>query len=133
MAHPLAPLVALVRAIVFRIARLLSEALLLTGLVDPRWAKSRTVSLADVQPRSDAEQAALLELSVSRAPALADPCRRSLHPIDLYPGARRLQQPWGHTHAWLFGDESSDKRIVFVHGLTIPSVVCASLRSRLCG
>ena len=62
MANPLALLVGLIRSIVFRLARIFSEALLLSGLVDPRRAKSRTAGLADFRPSNPAEQAALLEL-----------------------------------------------------------------------
>lgn len=71
MANPLALLVALIRSIVFRFARILSEALLLSGLVDPRRAKSRTASLADFRPANAAQQAALIELCASTRLGLA--------------------------------------------------------------
>ncbi|KAG9286750.1 hypothetical protein G9A89_012300 [Geosiphon pyriformis] len=54
------------------------------------------------------------------------------YPPDFYPGGQYIHLPNGETRYWLFGSETG-KKVVFVHGMTIPSTVFKEIANAFAG
>ncbi|GAA94089.1 uncharacterized protein L969DRAFT_16307 [Mixia osmundae IAM 14324] len=54
------------------------------------------------------------------------------YPPDIFPGGRYVRLPAGQIRLWEFGQQEATKRIVFVHGLSIPSIIFESVAKALC-
>ncbi|KZT29514.1 alpha/beta-hydrolase [Neolentinus lepideus HHB14362 ss-1] len=54
----------------------------------------------------------------------------SIYPPDFYEGGDYVDLPYGRVRYWLFGSESG-KKIVFIHGFSIPSIVWKDVAPQL--
>jgi pimeloyl-ACP methyl ester carboxylesterase len=43
------------------------------------------------------------------------------YPSDALPGSRDVQSPWGSMRAYEWGEEESQRKVLFIHGLSTPS------------
>jgi len=53
-----------------------------------------------------------------------------IYPEDIYPGGEYAELPYGKVRYWILGPESG-KKVVMIHGLSIPSIIWADIAPAL--
>ncbi|KAJ7600725.1 Alpha/Beta hydrolase protein [Mycena floridula] len=56
---------------------------------------------------------------------------RLIYPSDFYPNGNYVTLPYGRVRYWLMGPEKSTKKIVLIHGLSIPAMIWKDIAPEL--